>query len=249
MQVYGLGKRFRRYRAAGPRSLVEYGMSGRRGTHTTEDWFWAFRDVSFEVSAGEMLGIVGRNGAGKSTLLSLMGGLLHADEGFIRLRGRVSALLDLGRSLHPLLSGRENILTSGLLNGLARRQIEQRADAIIAFTEIGEFIDAPVRTYSSGMKARLAFSVAVHADPDILLIDEFLFVGDQCFQEKCLGRIRALQGNGTAVLLSSHIAAKISEHCDRALWLDHCGVRALGRTGAVLQQYETEAGHPAASKR
>lgn len=240
MRIANLGKRFRRYPPSRPRSITEAAMVGRRRTQPS-DCFWVFREVNFEVPPGEMLGIIGRNGAGKSTLLSLMAGLLRADEGYIKLQGRVSALLDLGMSLHPLLTGRENIRTSGLLSGLTNRQVDERADQIIEFTEIGEFLDAPVRTYSSGMKARLAFSVAVHTDPDILLIDEFLFVGDQFFQEKCIERIRALMQNGTAVLLSSHIPAKISDNCDRALWLGKTGVRALGPPGEVLEQYQAEA--------
>jgi lipopolysaccharide transport system ATP-binding protein len=240
VRVDNLGKRFRRYPAPRARSIKEALLIGWRQTEPT-DYFWVFRDVSFEVPPGEMLGIIGRNGAGKSTLLSLTAGLLQADEGSIRLRGHVSALLDLGRSLHPLLTGRENIRTSCLLNGMTNRQVDERVDRIIEFAEIGEFLDAPVRTYSSGMKARLGFAVAIHSDPDILLIDEFLFVGDQFFQSKCIERIRSLMQSGTAVLLSSHIAAKISDHCDRALWLGKAGVRALGRPDEVLAQYRADA--------
>ena len=203
--------------------------------------FWAFRNVSFEVCPGEMLGIVGRNGAGKSTLLSLMAGLLRADEGRIELRGQISALLDLGRSLHPRLTGRENIRTSGLLSGLTGSQVTARAERIAAFAGIEGFLDAPVRTYSSGMKARLTFAVAIHADPDILLVDEFLFVGDQFFQRQCIERVRALMEQGTAVILTSHIPGTIADNCDRALWLDRAGLRALGPPGAVLKAYQEEA--------
>jgi lipopolysaccharide transport system ATP-binding protein len=240
MKVVDLGKRFRRYPAFRPKSLVETAMGGWRRAAPV-DHFWVFRGVSFEVVPGEMLGIVGRNGAGKSTLLSLMAGLLRADEGHIQLRGRISALLDLGRSLHHRLTGRENIRTSGLLNGLTSRQVAARSEQIGAFAGIEEFLDAPVRTYSSGMKARLSFAVAIHTDPDILLIDEFLFVGDQFFQKRCIDRIRALMQQGTAVLLSSHIAGKIADNCDRALWLDRAGLRALGAPASVLAAYEAEA--------
>ncbi|MCB2059590.1 MAG: ABC transporter ATP-binding protein [Novosphingobium sp.] len=201
------------------------------------DAFWVLRDICFEVAPGEMIGIVGRNGAGKSTLLSLMAGLLKPEEGSIQLRGQVGALLDLGMSLHPLLTGRENIRTAGLFSGLTNMQVDDRTDQIVAFTGIGEFLDAPVRTYSTGMKARLAFSIATHADPDILLIDEFLFVGDHLFQDACLERIQALMRNGTAVLLSSHASEKISENCDRALWLDKAGLRAIGPADDVLREY------------
>ena len=239
IRVGKLGKRFRRYPATRPRSLLETAMHGWRRT-APAGHFWVFRDVSFEVCPGEMLGIVGRNGAGKSTLLSLMAGLLRADEGHIALRGRISALLDLGRSLHPRLTGRENIRTSGLLSGLTSREVAARAEEIAAFAGIEEFLDAPVRTYSSGMKARLTFAVAIHTDPDILLIDEFLFVGDRFFQQRCLDRIGALRRQGTAVLLSSHIPGTIADHCDRALWLGREGLRALGPPADVLAAYEGE---------
>ena len=240
MRVVDLGKRFRRYPASRPRSLVETAMGGWRRA-APANFFWVFRKVSFEVFPGEMLGIIGRNGAGKSTLLSLMAGLLRADEGYIELHGQISALLDLGRSLHPRLTGRENIRTSGLLNGLTSRQVAARAEQIGAFAGIEEFLDAPVRTYSSGMKARLTFAVAIHTDPDILLIDEFLFVGDQFFQKRCIDRIRALMQQGTAVLLASHIPGTIADNCDRALWLDRTGLRALGPPDEVLEAYQAKA--------
>jgi len=240
MRVVELGKRFRRYPASRPKSLVETALGGWRRA-APADHFWVFRGVSFEVVPGEMLGIVGRNGAGKSTLLSLMAGLLRADEGHIELQGQISALLDLGRSLHHRLTGRENIVTSGLLSGLTSRQVAARAEQIGAFAGIDEFLDAPVRTYSSGMKARLTFAVAIHTDPDILLIDEFLFVGDQFFQKRCIDRIHALMQQGTAVLLSSHIPGMIADNCDRALWLDRAGLCALGPPGEVLEAYQAEA--------
>ena len=247
MKVEKLGKRFRRYSGLRSRSILQAVAGGRPRTGA-DGYFWVFRDLSFEVMPGEMLGIVGRNGTGKSTLLSMMAGLMRADEGRIRLRGNVSALLDLGRSLHPRLSGRENIRTAGILNGLTRSEVDVRADEIAEFTELGAFLAAPVRTYSSGMKARLAFSVAVHVQPRILLIDEFLFVGDQFFQAKCLDRIRSLMSDGTAVLLTSHIAQKIADHCDRALWLDSQGMRALGRPQEVLAQYHADQGREPARK-
>ena len=159
MRVVGLGKRFRRYPAARPKSLVETVLGGWRRA-APAGWFWVFREVGFEVHPGEMLGIIGRNVAGKSTLLSLMAGLLRADEGSISLRGRISALLDLGRSLHPRLTGRENIRTSGLLSGLTSRQVAARAEQIGAFAGIDQFLDAPVRTYSSGMCVSLSRSIS-----------------------------------------------------------------------------------------
>lgn len=246
MRVENLGKRFRRYRPSRYRPLTDALKA--TWQRTAPDAFWVFRGVSFEVSPGEMVGIVGRNGAGKSTLLSLMAGLLRAEEGTIRLRGHVGALLDLGMSLHPLLTGRENIRTAGLFGGLTNKQVDDRIDQIVAFAGIDEFLDAPVRTYSSGMKARLAFSIATHADPDVLLIDEFLFVGDQFFQEACLERIRGLMRNGTAVLLSSHVAEKIATNCTRALWLDQGGLRAIGRPEEVLRRYQADVSPAAAAR-
>ncbi len=247
MTVDNLGKRFRRYGVWRPKSVIEAAFLGWR-RREPDDHFWVLRGVNFEVFPGEMLGVVGRNGVGKSTLLTLVAGLMRADEGHIRVRGQVSALLDRARSLHPLLTGRENIQTSGLLSGLSRNQVTQRFDQIVEFAEIEGFLDAPVRTYSSGMKARLAFSVAVHTDPDILLVDEFLFVGDQFFQDKCTTRIRTLMQNGTAVLLTSHIAARISAHCNRAMWLGSKGIQALGSPDEVLAQYQA-GGHVSTGER
>jgi lipopolysaccharide transport system ATP-binding protein len=239
VRVDGLGKRFRRYPAKRPRSIVQ-AMLGARSRGREDGHFWVFRNLDFEVMPGEMLGIVGRNGCGKSTLLTLLAGLMRPDEGGVLVRGKVSALLDLGRSLHPQLSGRENIRSAGIMNGMTRRQVEDQMEEIVEFSELGSFLGAPVRTYSSGMKARLAFSVAVHAQPRILLVDEFLFVGDQFFQAKCLARIQELMGQGAAVLLTSHIEQKISDHCGRALWLGESGVRALGDPRRVLDAYQAD---------
>jgi lipopolysaccharide transport system ATP-binding protein len=187
-----------------------------------------------------MLGIIGVNGAGKSTLLRLIGGVGKPDEGGIVVNGKIGALLDLGTGFHPDLTGRENIYISGVIAGLLRQQVSDRFDEIVEFSELAEFIDHPVRTYSTGMLMRLAFSVAVHTEPDILLIDEVLAVGDIAFQRKCLERITQFKSQGCAILLVSHDMATVRQLCDEALWLQKGLQRAHGPTDVVVGQYVAE---------
>lgn len=235
-----VGKSFRyRDAARAPtfRAWVEGGFRGsrRRALH------WALRDVSLTVAPGEMLGVIGRNGAGKSTLLRLMAGVMRADEGRIAAAAPVRGLLELNTGMHPDLTGRENIVINGVLSGLLKSEVMARMDQIIRFAELEDSIDQPVRTYSSGMKLRLGFSVAVHVDPQILLIDEVLAVGDLPFQEKCLARIAAFRRKGCAIVLISHNMAQVREFCDRAIWLDEGRLRAEGDADAVVDAYETMA--------
>ena len=185
--VERVGKLFRRYPER-PGSFAEHFVRGWRRRPAAED-FWALRDVSFRVAHGRTLGVIGKNGAGKSTLLRLTGGVGRATEGRLTTHGRVRALLDLGSSFHHELTGRENVFVAGVVAGLTRREVSERFDAIVDFAELEKFIDDPVRTYSSGMRMRLAFSVAIHTDPEILLVDEVLAVGDVGYQYKCLDRI------------------------------------------------------------
>ncbi|MEM9119166.1 MAG: ABC transporter ATP-binding protein [Cyanobacteria bacterium P01_F01_bin.56] len=234
--VDNLGKRFSRYHAEKPVTLMEAMLAGWRRIQPT-DHFWALRGVSFEVSGGEMLGVIGHNGAGKSTLLQLLGTVTHPNEGRVKLRGRVGALLDLGAGFHGDLTGRENVFVTAIVAGLPRREVTRRFDQIVEFAELAAFIDNPVRTYSSGMMMRLAFSVAVHADPDVLLVDEFLSVGDLSFQAKCLDRIRAMKEQGCAIVLVSHDVSQVERLCDRALWLKHGTVMAYGEPTVVAGQY------------
>ncbi len=181
--VQGLGKQFRRYHRDRPVTLKEAVVRGLRQMKPVEQ-FWALREVSCSVAAGRTIGVIGNNGAGKSTLLRLIGGVGRPDEGSVQVHGRIGALLDLGVGFHPDLTGRENVFVSGVIAGLTRHEVAQRFDSIVAFAELQQSIDSPLRTYSSGMQMRLAFAVAIHTEPEILLIDEVLAVGDLAFQRK-----------------------------------------------------------------
>jgi lipopolysaccharide transport system ATP-binding protein len=234
--VSDLGKMFRRYSPHRPRGLQEIFARGFRRIQPVER-FWGLRDVSFTVPPGSMVGIVGANGSGKSTLLRLIGGIGRADTGRVEVTGRISALLNLSAGFHPDLTGRENTFVSGVLNGLTRRQVIERLEAIVAFAEIEEFIDNPVRTYSTGMQMRLAFSTAVHAEPDVLLIDEVLSVGDVAFQRKCLDRIAAFKARGCSIVLVSHDTAAVRDLCDEALWLNGGRLMMQGPSAEVVRHY------------
>lgn len=198
---------------------------------------WALRDVSLEVRTGEVLGIMGRNGAGKSTLLKIISRVLHPDQGRLVVRGDLAPLLELGAGFHFDLTGRENIYLNAALLGHSRREVDAHFEEVVQFSELQEFIDFPVRNYSTGMLTRLAFSVATMIRPDILLIDEVLAVGDVRFQEKCLQRIYEFRALGTTIILVSHQPAEIAQHCDRALWIDHGTVAAFGAADEVTARY------------
>jgi len=200
--------------------------------------FTALSDLNFVVRRGETVGIVGRNGSGKSTLLQIICGTLAPTEGEVRVRGRVAALLELGAGFNPEFTGRENVYLNGTVLGLSRAQIERKLDDILAFAEIGDFIDRPVKTYSSGMYVRLAFAVAIHVEPDLLVVDEALSVGDEAFQRKCFARIERLREGGCTVLFVSHAATTVVELCDRAILLDHGDLLADGVPKAVISRYQ-----------
>jgi lipopolysaccharide transport system ATP-binding protein len=200
--------------------------------------FWALRDVSFQVNQGEAVGIIGPNGAGKSTLLRLLCGIGRPTRGRTHIEGRVAALLELGAGFHPQLTGRENLYVSGVVSGLRRAEVDRRYQEIVDFAEIEEFIDQPLRTYSSGMQIRLGFAVAIHVDPDVLIVDEALAVGDAHFQQKCLERIESFRRNGKTLLFVSHDSATINRFCDRAIWLEHGYVKADGPAEQVTAAYE-----------
>jgi lipopolysaccharide transport system ATP-binding protein len=197
----------------------------------------AISGLSLEVMPGETLGILGRNGSGKSTLLKLISRILRPDQGRIEVYGRVSALLELGVGFHPDLTGRENIYLNAALLGLSREEIDDHFESVVAFSELGEFIDVPVKYYSSGMYMRLGFSVASHVDPDVLIVDEILAVGDQTFQEKCIQHIQQLKHRGVTIILVSHNADMVRRLCSRAIWMDDGRLQADGDAVAVVQQY------------
>jgi lipopolysaccharide transport system ATP-binding protein len=199
--------------------------------------FWALHDVSFSVGQGESLGLVGHNGAGKSTALKLMTRILEPSSGTVRLRGRVAALLELGSGFHPDLSGRENVFLNGSLMGFSRRDMQARLEEIVEFAEISDFIDMEVKHYSSGMYTRLAFAVATAVDPDILITDEVLAVGDEAFQRKCMERIYRFRQQGKTIIFVSHALDTVRLLCDQAVWLDHGRARVVGRSGAVIDAY------------
>jgi lipopolysaccharide transport system ATP-binding protein len=211
-----------------------FGKDGRAGE------FWALRDVGFEVSRGEMLGVIGANGAGKSTLLRILAGVMRPEEGGVRVQGRIGGLLQLGVGFHPDLTGRENVFTNGIVAGLTAREVAQRFDSIVAFAELGDFIDNPLRTYSTGMRMRLGFATAAHTDADVLLIDEVLTVGDLAFQQKCLQRIERYKSDGCAVVFVTHSLEEVGQHCERTLWLRSGRMAALGPSADVIEGYRTE---------
>ena len=196
------------------------------------DTFPALQDVSFAVQAGRTFGVIGRNGSGKSTALKLVAGITKPTAGTVTVRGRISALIELGAGFHPEISGRENVFINGIMLGLPRREIELRFDDIVRFAELERFIDAPVKTYSSGMYMRLGFAVAIHVDPDILLVDEVLAVGDEGFTHKCLDKFAEFRRLGKTILLVTHSLSLVERFCDEALWLDGGRVRAHGRSPA-----------------
>ncbi len=206
---------------------------GRTGSETFE----ALRAVTFEVRPGETLGIIGRNGSGKSTVLGLIAGVLRPTSGTVRVRGRVAPLLELGAGFHPELTGRENIFLNGILLGLTRAEVARKLDAIIAFSELGEFIHEPIRIYSSGMLARLGFAVISSLDPEILLVDEILAVGDMDFQKKCVDRALEFKRRGVTIIYVSHALDQVQELSDRALWLDEHTVQAWGNPAEVVDAY------------
>jgi ABC-type polysaccharide/polyol phosphate transport system ATPase subunit len=206
--------------------------------------FYALKNVSFRVEGGESLAIIGRNGAGKSTLLGLVAGLCEPNEGRVSVNGRVAALLELGSGFHGDLTGVENLWLNAALLGLSRKRAAEVFDSIVEFAGIGDFIQQPLRTYSSGMIMRLAFAVAIHVDPDILIIDEVLAVGDSSFTQKCFDKLHEFRRIGKTLLFVSHAAAMLENLCDRALWLDHGQVVADGLLEDIVPMYEGRAAVP-----
>ena len=235
-----VGKAYRRYEHK-PfllRNLLQ-ALIGRRQRPPE---LWPLRHVSFTARRGEMIGVIGQNGAGKSTLLRLIAGAAVPTEGHLAIRGRVAPLLALGAGFHPDMTGEECIELNGTALGLSRRELQARHGDIVAFAELDRFVDTPVRFYSSGMLARLGFSIAVHTTPDVLLVDEVLAVGDHRFQVKCVERIQELQRRGTTILFVSHDERAVASLCERVLWLDGGALRGDGAAAAVIADYVASLG-------
>lgn len=235
IEVKGVGKSYHMYER--PSHRLWQALAGKRKSYYKD--FWALRDVSFSIRRGQTVGIVGRNGSGKSTLLQMIAGTLNPTEGNITVKGRVAALLELGSGFNPEFTGRENVYLNATILGLSRAQIDQRLESILAFADIGEFIDQPVRSYSSGMSVRLAFAVIAHVDADILIIDEALAVGDAFFSQKCMRFLREFQKSGT-LLFVSHDAAAVTNLCENAVWLQNGRMRLSGTSQEVVEAYMTE---------
>jgi ABC-type polysaccharide/polyol phosphate transport system ATPase subunit len=242
IEVQNVSKRFRRHRGKLLRERVEELF---RPDHTGD--FYALRNVSLQVEQGESVALIGANGAGKSTLLTLIAGLSVPDEGTIRTNGRIATLLQLGSGFHPEQTGAENLYLNAALLGFSEPEAKARFDEIVEFAEVGEFLHQPVRTYSNGMILRLAFSVAVHAQPQILIVDEVLGVGDTQFQEKSASKVLQLRKQGVTILLVSHSDRMVTEFCDRAIWLHHGEVLGDGGAGVTAQAYAEFANDPGAA--
>ncbi len=235
VQFEHVSKRFNMQRDR-PRSFQEMIVNLFRRSQRSED-FWALRDVSFTIRRGQVVGFIGANGAGKSSLLKLVSGILSPTAGVVTVNGRVSGLLELGAGFHPDLTGRENIYLNGSILGLSRRDLDRLFPAIVDFSELETFIDVPVKHYSSGMYMRLGFAVAIHAQPDILLVDEVLAVGDAPFQAKCMQRIHDMQKRGITILFVTHDMETVRKLCDHAIWLESSRVQAAGKTERVIAAY------------
>ncbi|MBI5683044.1 MAG: ABC transporter ATP-binding protein [Deltaproteobacteria bacterium] len=212
-------------------------LKGLSNTGASNDEFWALKDVSFNVEQGEVIGIIGKNGAGKTTMLKILSRITYPTKGEIHVRGRVASLLEVGTGFHPELTGRENIYFNGSILGMKKREINKKFDEIVAFSEIEKFIDTPVKRYSSGMYVRLAFAVAAHLDPEILLVDEVLAVGDFQFQKKCLNKMKDTSASGRTIFFVSHNMGAIRQLCQKCIWLEHGGIREIGAPSTLIDSY------------
>lgn len=233
IEVKNLKKKFKVFYDKG-NSLKEKILFKKRNRYEER---WVLNGINFEIKKGESVGLIGRNGCGKSTTLKILSRILYPTEGTVEIVGRVSSLLELGAGFHPDMSGRENIYTNASIFGLTRKEIDERLEDIIEFSELREFIDNPVRTYSSGMYMRLAFSVAINVDADILLIDEILGVGDINFQAKCFQRLQEIKKNGVTVVIVSHSLEQVEEFCSKAIWIENGKVQLIGDSNAITKEY------------
>jgi lipopolysaccharide transport system ATP-binding protein len=240
IRVEAIGKRYRvgeRERYVALRDVLANAMRLRGRSKQPKDFVWAVRDVSFEVKTGEVVGLIGRNGAGKTTLLKLLARITRPTSGSAEIHGRVGSLLEVGTGFHPELTGRENIYLSGAILGMSKKEIDRKYDEIVAFAEVERFIDTPLKHFSSGMQMRLAFAVAAHLEPEILLVDEVLAVGDIAFQKKCLGKMQQVSNSGHTVIFVSHNVAAVTRLCARCILLDHGRILKDGLTSEVMNTY------------
>jgi lipopolysaccharide transport system ATP-binding protein len=241
IRVEGLGKRYRvgqRERYVALRDVITRVLTTplRRQKH---DYLWALRNVSFDVSQGSVVGLIGRNGSGKTTLLKLLSRITRPTTGFAEIHGRVGSLLEVGTGFHPELTGRENIYLSGAVLGMKKVEIDKKFDDIVAFSEVERFLDTALKHFSTGMQMRLAFAVAAHLEPEILLVDEVLAVGDLEFQKKCLGKMQEVSNSGRTIIFVSHQMNQIRRLCDRAIWIDAGQIRQSGATNEIIAAYES----------
>lgn len=226
--------------ANGAKGLLKPFQRGKSQVDPTSEDFWALKDVSFEINQGDRVGIIGRNGAGKSTLLKILSRIVEPTSGQIGIKGRVASLLEVGTGFHPELTGRENISLNGAILGMSKAEINRKFDEIVAFAEVEKFLDTPVKRYSSGMYVRLAFSVAAHLEPEILIVDEVLAVGDAAFQKKCLGKMESVGKEGRTIIFVSHSMGAISTLCDKAVFMEQGKVREVGDVERVANIYLSE---------
>ncbi len=234
IHVKGVSKSYRLVRNR-PTSIKEAIV--RRSRRSTVEDFWALRDLDLEIPKGSFFGLIGHNGSGKSTLLKLLSGIHYQTSGTIDIDGQLSALLELGAGFHPELTGRENIYLNGAILGMKRRQMSKVVDEIVEFSGIGDFVDSPVRVYSSGMYVRLGFAIAVHVNPEILLVDEVIAVGDEEFQRKCLNHMEMLRDSGVTIVLVSHDIDQVRDLCDRVAWIDRSYLVEVGDPEEVCSHY------------
>jgi ABC-type polysaccharide/polyol phosphate transport system ATPase subunit len=242
IRVHELGKRYRigeRERSPLLRDVIARAFTSPFRSRRKHQDLWALRDVSFDIQQGEVVGLIGRNGAGKSTLLKLLARITRPTHGWAEVHGRVGSLLEVGTGFHPELTGRENVFLSGAVLGMRKAEIKRKFDEIVAFAEVDRFLDTPLKHYSSGMQMRLAFAVAAHLEPEILLVDEVLAVGDLAFQKKCLGKMEEVSSGGRTIVFVSHQMNQIRRLCQRALWIDEGTIRMDGPATRVLAAYES----------
>ena len=243
MEVRGLGKRYRigeRERYLALRDILTRAITApfRRASRSKREYVWALRDINLDVHQGQVVGLIGRNGAGKTTLLKLLSRITRPTEGYAEVRGRVGSLLEVGTGFHPELTGRENVYLSGAILGMTRREIDRKFDDIVAFAGVERFLDTPLKHFSTGMQMRLAFAVAAHLEPEILLVDEVLAVGDLEFQKKCLGKMEEVSRSGRTIVFVSHQMNQIRRLCEQVFWLENGQIQQSGRTGEVIAKYE-----------